>query len=249
MIRPFAAAALLAASSLAYAQAPLDFNSITLQYLQSDADNGDGDGFGLRAELGVFEHYFVQAEYSARAIELDFAGNPEIDLNFGRIGAGGFYPLDEAGRVAVFGGLSFEYVDVSGSGGGTVTPDPDTGGEGGGGGPTGTDLDLLLCFILTCEEGSAFGTKALSAAGDDDSTGYGAQLGIRAEVMPNLEAGLSYQFRSYEDYTRDDDDEQVIGVHVAYRFGQWAAVLTYDNYDTLELDEYLLGVRYDFARE
>ena len=74
------------------------------QYLQSDADNGDGDGFGLRAELGVFEHYFVQAEYSARSIELDFAGNPEIDLNFGRIGAGGFYPLDEAGRVAVYGG-------------------------------------------------------------------------------------------------------------------------------------------------
>lgn len=247
MLKNLFAASLIAAVPAFAAnadEAPIQFNGVELGYLSADADNGDGDGFSFKAEYGFLNHYFGTVSYNTRTLEFD---SGEVDIEQANIGVGGKYALSESGKYVVFGGLTYEMLELDGQSATTTTTDPDTDT----GGTTGTPLDVLLdplCALLGCP--TAAQTKAFGADGTGDSGGYGAHAGIRAEVYPNVEVGATYQYRMYDDeLPSGDDTETVVGLNAGYRFGSWAAVLSYNTYDTLNFDEYGLAVRWEFGRE
>lgn len=252
---PLLAAMTLAVTPLVNAQeAPIQFNSVELGYLQSEATGSDGDGFAIKLNYAFMDHYYATASYDTRSLDSE-SSSASGDFDFITAGVGGKYAFTESGKYVVYGGLTYEMLDIATSGGGA------TGGggeeepteEGGGEGPTGTPLDILLCALLVnCD--SAAQTKSFNAAtGAGDTSGYGAHVGIRAEVYPNVEVGASYQYRMYDDEIllseNPDDVEQILGLAAGYRLGPWAAVLSYNSYDTLDLDEYQLSVRWEFGRE
>ncbi len=254
---PLLAAISLAAAPLAYAQesAPIQFNTVELGYLHSEATNSDGDGFAINLSYSFLDHYFATASYNTRTLDAE-SGSASADFDFISAGVGGKYALTESGKYVVYGGLTYEMLDIAGSGAGGGGTDNGGGEEPtdeGGEGPTGTPLDILLCALLfDCESGAQ--TKSFNAAtGTGDTSGYGAHVGIRAEVYPNVEVGASYQYRMYDDKIllsqNPDDVEQILGLAAGYRLGSWAAVLSYNSYDTLDLDEYQLAVRWEFGRE
>lgn len=250
-IRILAATVMAASSMTAIASGDgLDFNNLTLHYTYSEAEAADGDGFGAELFYNVWDRVYLQTAYSTRELDAD-NGQGSSEYDFLSFGAGYALPLVETGKYQLFGGVSYEMLDIgatfaSVNGGGSGS---DGGNDGGGaGGPTGTPLDTVFCLIFVCEDGA--GTKSIGADGTGDTGGFGAHVGVRGEVYTNLEVATRYQYRLYEDeFVGGEDNEQILSLNIAYRFGQWAAVLNYDNYNTLELDEIYAGIRYDFAKE
>jgi hypothetical protein len=249
----FFAATLVAASSWAATASDhgLDFNNLTLQYTYSERDNADGDGFGAELFYTVWDRVYLQTAYSSR--ELDFDNNQgSAEVDFLSFAAGYALPLVDSGKFQLFGGISYEMLDLggqatsaSGGSGGTDNSDGDTGGTGG---PTGTPLDTLFCLFISCSD--SVGTKSIGADGTGDTGGFGGHIGLRGEVYTNLEVAARYQYRVYDEaFFGAEDSEQILGLNLAYRFGQWAAVINYDNYDTFGFNEYYAGIRYDFAKE
>lgn len=247
-IRILAATVMAASSMTAIASGDgLDFNNLTLHYTYSEAEAADGDGFGAELFYNVWDNVYLQTAYSSRELENDAGATAEID--FLSFGAGYAYPLVESGKYQVFGGLSYEMLDLGGRGAsGSQNPDSDNndGGDDGGGG---FDPIGAICEVIIVCPGAQ--TKSFNANGTGDTSGFGAHVGLRGEVYTNLELAARYQYRAFDDEFpgTGDDAEQILGLNLAYRFGQWAAVLNYDNYNTLELDEIYAGIRYDFAKE
>ena len=248
MNKTLLAALTLAVAPLAQANdAPIQFNNLTLSYLYSEADNVDGDGFGISLQYAFTNNIYATADYNTRSLE----GNSgsALDFDFISVGAGYAYPLTENGKYVAFGAVTYEMLDIStdvGSTGGEEPEEP-TDSEG----PTGTDLDILLCILFDCSSAQTKAVTFDANGANGDTAGYGAQIGLRAEVYPNVEVVGSYLYRMYDDpYTATGEDtESVIGLGAAYRLGQWAIGLSYTSFAELELDEYTLGVRYDFGRE
>ncbi|MGJ8669524.1 MAG: hypothetical protein ACSHXK_08560 [Oceanococcus sp.] len=263
MMRPLIGATaimLTSASALAADGQVLNFNHINASYIDSESGSLSGDGYGLDLSFAVMDFVHLNLDYNTR----DY-GN--LDVEFISAGIGGNFPLNEAGNVQLFGGLSYERAEYSGSintGGGTGGGG--TGGDGGDGGdgagaapcePSGSPLDLVLTtvndlvFALLgqdlCEQ-SPFGaeskagvsSKALvSFSGDTD--GFGAHIGVRALLADHYLLSTRYRMREY-----DDTDESIISLSAAYVFTNWGLGLSYATYDETDIEEFLVNVSYNF---
>ncbi|MGJ8669487.1 MAG: hypothetical protein ACSHXK_08375 [Oceanococcus sp.] len=240
MLKKTAALLLLASSSAIAADPTIGFNHLGARYISADANGADGDGFGIDLKFALTNYLYVDLDYSTRSLE---AGGSSVDVEYFSGGLGGNYALNEAKTIQLFGGLSWEQLQLDGAtaaGGGG-------GGEEGGGGAggcdfTGTPLDQLFSVIggilPICDPNA----KALTTGGNPRTDGIGATIGVRALVWENLEVAGHYDYREYENF-----EESVMGLDAGYSFGNWGAVFSYDTYDEFDMDEFSLGVRYTFG--
>lgn len=235
MLKKTAAALLLTSGTAMAADGVIGFNHIGARYLYSDIENSDGDGYGLDLNVALTNYLFVDVDFNTREFE---DGGDKADFEFFSGGLGLNFPLNEDKTLQVFGGVTWEQLDVSAN----VSDSAGAGGEeeeeaGGLGGLLGGLFGLF---------GTADTTAKNHVAGhvDDRVDGYGVNVGIRATVWNNLEANASVKYRDYSDF-----EETLYGVGAAYTFGDWAAVLRYERFDDFEIDEYSLGVRYTFGND
>lgn len=236
------------------ANAAIDFNNLHLNYIQSDAENTDGDGFGATLSFEVTDSLFVNTAYSTRTYDENTPlGRVSLDSELFHFGLGGIFALNESGTLKAYVMALYEETKFSGSFSGN-------GGNTGGtdGGNTGEPaecnvlgvpvVDDLLC-ALGADRPSSPQTKAFVLGNDEDSIdGYGLTGGIRFEVMPNWEINGSYGARDYSDL---DEMIYIYNFGTAFSFGSWTLFANYDirDYDGDSVDEILAGVRWDFSKE
>ncbi len=226
------------------AQAP-NYSYIGGEYILSESSkrnsNADGDGFGLDFNYSITDLFYVLGGYSTRSLE---EGSVTDDLDLGSLGAGVRIPLAQDGRLSVFGGVSFEYFDVSRTASAVAAPPAEEPQEDDGL----TGIGPLDDFFGGggSEEPPAEPTAGASASASVDGTGFGLQTGVRYMVMDALEVNGSYRYRSYST-DGNYEDEGIISLGAGYQFGEFAVVLSYDIYDESELDEIRIGGRYLFG--
>ncbi len=238
------AAALLLVSGSALATDEIRFNHIGAEYLYSETDVADGDGFAADLNVALTSYLFADVKYSTRTLE---RSGSEADVELFSGGLGGNYALNEAKSIQLFGAITWEQLDVSS---GAVPDDGGDGGEGGEGGEGGGGgiptcaPEALPIIGGECLPGVTAGSKALNEAAlaGEALDGFGVKAGVRALVMPALELHAAYGLRDY-----DDADEDFYTVGVNYSIGDWTAVLKYEAFG--ELKDIGLGVRYTFGKE
>lgn len=187
----------------------------------------------------VAKNVIVTLDYSSRDYD-----DLSSELEFLSAGLVGNMPWPDNGDIQLFGALTWERIDVSSE----VANAPGGGGDGGGdGGDGGGDIptcaadEMPLIGGQCLPEGKSLSSKAATISSSED--GFGAQIGIRALVMPALEVNARYQMGEYG----DDTDESISSVRAGYSLGAWVMSLSYDRHEEFELEESYGGVRYTFG--